>query len=57
MYVCINIEGQITKFILLLFFFFQKKRIMELSFSKKWDKRFKLYLYIKRDFWVGLAQL
>lgn len=57
MYVCINIEGQITKFI---FFFLQKKNYGTLSFSKngtKDCKRFKLYLYIKQGFWVGLAQL
>lgn len=26
-------------------------------FFQKWNKRFKLYLYIKWGFWVGLAQL
>lgn len=51
-YVCINIEGQITKFI-----FFNRKKKLSSKNGTKDCVRFKLYLYIKRGFWVGLAQL
>lgn len=58
-YVCMY-QYRGTNYKIHFFFFLQKKNYGTLSFSKngtKDCKRFKLYLYIKQGFWVGLAQL